>query len=127
MKTGLVMEGGAMRGMFTAGVIDIMMEHKMEFDGEQYLDVIISPNSRGVLSAIMQRTVTIRIMQVWLRYCEREIFLENSFVIMIFRIVSTRLILIHTAIIRCRFMWLQPIWKLEKQCITEWMTVMRKV
>ena len=33
MKTGLVMEGGAMRGMFTAGVIDIMMEHKMEFDG----------------------------------------------------------------------------------------------
>ena len=33
MKTGLVMEGGAMRGMFTAGVIDIMMEHKIEFDG----------------------------------------------------------------------------------------------
>ena len=27
MKRGLIMEGGAMRGMFTAGVIDIMMEH----------------------------------------------------------------------------------------------------
>ena len=26
MKKGLVMEGGAMRGMFTAGVIDVMME-----------------------------------------------------------------------------------------------------
>ena len=25
MKKGLVMEGGAMRGMFTAGVIDVMM------------------------------------------------------------------------------------------------------
>lgn len=26
MKTGLVMEGGAMRGLYTAGVIDVMME-----------------------------------------------------------------------------------------------------
>ncbi|MBR4899276.1 MAG: patatin family protein [Prevotella sp.] len=27
MKTGLVLEGGAMRGLFTAGIIDVMMEH----------------------------------------------------------------------------------------------------
>ena len=27
MKTGLVLEGGAMRGMFTAGVLDVLMEH----------------------------------------------------------------------------------------------------
>ena len=33
MKTGLVMEGGAMRGMFTAGVIDVLMEHGVTFDG----------------------------------------------------------------------------------------------
>ena len=33
MKTGLIMEGGAMRGMFTAGVIDVMMEHGVDFDG----------------------------------------------------------------------------------------------
>lgn len=33
MKTGLVMEGGAMRGMFTAGVIDVMMEQDIFFDG----------------------------------------------------------------------------------------------
>lgn len=33
MKTGLVMEGGAMRGMFTAGVIDILMENDITFDG----------------------------------------------------------------------------------------------
>ena len=26
MKTGLVLEGGAMRGMFTAGVLDVLME-----------------------------------------------------------------------------------------------------
>lgn len=33
MKKGLIMEGGAMRGMFTAGVIDVMMEHGIAFDG----------------------------------------------------------------------------------------------
>lgn len=33
MKTGLVMEGGAMRGMYTAGVIDVFMENDIAFDG----------------------------------------------------------------------------------------------
>ena len=33
MKRGLVLEGGAMRGMFTAGVTDVLMEHGIEFDG----------------------------------------------------------------------------------------------
>lgn len=33
VKKGLIMEGGAMRGMFTAGVIDVLMEHGIEFDG----------------------------------------------------------------------------------------------
>lgn len=32
-KTGLIMEGGAMRGMFTCGVIDVMMEHGITYDG----------------------------------------------------------------------------------------------
>ena len=33
MKTGLVLEGGGMRGLFTAGVMDVMMEHDICFDG----------------------------------------------------------------------------------------------
>lgn len=33
LKKGLVLEGGAMRGLFTAGVTDAMMEHGIEFDG----------------------------------------------------------------------------------------------
>lgn len=33
MKIGLVLEGGAMRGMFTAGVLDIFLEHGITFDG----------------------------------------------------------------------------------------------
>ena len=32
MKTGLILEGGAMRGLFSAGVIDIFMENGIEFD-----------------------------------------------------------------------------------------------
>ena len=32
-KIGLVMEGGAMREMFTAGVIDVFMENNINFDG----------------------------------------------------------------------------------------------
>ena len=32
-RLGLVLEGGAMRGMYTAGVTDVFMENKIEFDG----------------------------------------------------------------------------------------------
>ena len=33
MKTALIMEGGAMRGMFTCGVMDVLMENGILFDG----------------------------------------------------------------------------------------------
>lgn len=33
MKTGLVLEGGAMRGMYTAGVLDVFMENNITVDG----------------------------------------------------------------------------------------------
>ena len=33
MKYGLVLEGGAMRGLFTAGVLDVLMENGIRFDG----------------------------------------------------------------------------------------------
>ena len=33
MKTALIMEGGAMRGMFTCGVMDVFMENGINFDG----------------------------------------------------------------------------------------------
>ena len=33
MKKGIVMEGGAMRGMFTCGVLDVLMEEGISFDG----------------------------------------------------------------------------------------------
>lgn len=33
IKRGLILEGGAMRGMFTCGVIDVLMENGITFDG----------------------------------------------------------------------------------------------
>ena len=33
MKTGLVLEGGSVRGIFTAGVLDVFLEHGIAFDG----------------------------------------------------------------------------------------------
>ena len=63
MKKGLVMEGGAMRGMFTAGVIDVMMEHQITFDGAMGVSVIISPISLDASFVTMQRTVINRSMR----------------------------------------------------------------
>lgn len=33
MKVGLVLEGGAMRGMYTAGVLDVFLDNKIKIDG----------------------------------------------------------------------------------------------
>ena len=33
IRRGLVLEGGAMRGMFTAGILDVMMERGIAPDG----------------------------------------------------------------------------------------------
>ena len=33
MKIGLIMEGGGMSGVFTAGVMDVLMRNKITFDG----------------------------------------------------------------------------------------------
>ncbi|MBQ3793227.1 MAG: patatin-like phospholipase family protein, partial [Lachnospiraceae bacterium] len=33
MKTGLVLEGGAMRGIFTCGVLDVFLENGITFEG----------------------------------------------------------------------------------------------
>ena len=41
MKIGLVLEGGGMRGLYTAGVLDVMMEHR-------FLPDVVCGTSAGV-------------------------------------------------------------------------------
>lgn len=33
MKTGIVVEGGALRGIYAAGVMDVLLEHHIKADG----------------------------------------------------------------------------------------------
>ena len=47
MKTGLVLEGGAMRGLFTAGVLDVLLENKIKFDGYKLVQLLVSIISRN--------------------------------------------------------------------------------
>ena len=49
MKKGLVLEGGAMRGMFTAGVLDVMMREKLVFDG------LIGVSAGAVFPVVLSR------------------------------------------------------------------------
>ena len=32
-KVGMVLEGGGLRGLYTAGVLDVLMENKIKVDG----------------------------------------------------------------------------------------------
>lgn len=63
MKTGLVLEGGAMRGMFTAGVIDVMMEHGIEFDG------IVGVSAGSSFGCNYKSHQPGRVLRYNLRYC----------------------------------------------------------
>ncbi len=62
MKKGLILEGGAMRGMFTAGVLDVLMEHNIEFDGTAGISAgaVFGCNYKSKRIGKAYRNVTIR-------------------------------------------------------------------
>ena len=64
MKTGLIMEGGAMRGMFTAGVIDVMMENGIRFDGA------IGVSAGAVFGCNYKSRQIGRVIRYNLRFCK---------------------------------------------------------
>lgn len=63
MKHGLVMEGGAMRGLFTAGVIDVMMEEELSFDGA------IGVSAGAVFGCNFKSKQPGRVLRYNLRFC----------------------------------------------------------
>lgn len=63
MKSGLVLEGGAMRGLFTAGVIDVMMEQGIDFDG------LIGVSAGSSFGCNYKSRQPGRVLRYNLRYC----------------------------------------------------------
>ena len=63
-KTGLVMEGGAMRGMFTAGVMDVLLENGIEFDGA------IGVSAGAAFGCNYVSKQPHRVLRYNLRYCQ---------------------------------------------------------
>lgn len=64
MKRGLVMEGGAMRGLFTAGVTDVMMEAGIIFDGA------IGVSAGAVFGGNYKAGQAGRVLRYNLRFCK---------------------------------------------------------
>ena len=64
MKRGLVMEGGAMRGLFTAGVTDVMMEAGIVFDGA------IGVSAGAVFGGNSKAGQAGRVLRYNLRFCK---------------------------------------------------------
>lgn len=63
MATGLVLEGGAMRGMFTAGVMDVLMENHIHFDG------VIGVSAGAVFGCNYKSEQIGRVLRYNRRYC----------------------------------------------------------
>ncbi len=64
MKLGLVMEGGAMRGMFTAGVTDVMMENGI------YPDAAIGVSAGAVFGCNIKSNQPGRVIRYNTRFCK---------------------------------------------------------
>jgi len=63
MKRGLVLEGGAMRGLFTAGVLDVFMENGIRFDG------IIGVSAGAAFGCNLKSGQIGRVLRYNKRYC----------------------------------------------------------
>lgn len=63
-KIGLVMEGGAMRGLFTAGVMDVLLENGIEFDG----GIGVSAGAAFGCNYVSKQPY--RVLRYNLRYCK---------------------------------------------------------
>ena len=63
MKNGLVLEGGAMRGLFTAGVLDALMRHGIGFDG------IVGVSAGAAFGCNLKSRQIGRVLRYNLRFC----------------------------------------------------------
>lgn len=64
MRTGLVMEGGGMRGLYTAGVIDVLMENNITFDAA------IGVSAGATFGCNIKSKQIGRVLRYNLKYCK---------------------------------------------------------
>ena len=74
MKKGLVLEGGAMRGLFTAGILDVLMEENIAFDG------VIGVSAGACFGCNYKSRQIGRTLRYNLKYCKDppQVFLPHS-------------------------------------------------
>lgn len=71
-KTGLVLEGGGMRGIYTAGVLDVFLDHDISFDG------VIGVSAGAVHGASFVSGQKERSIRYYKKYCNDKRFMSFS-------------------------------------------------
>ncbi len=72
MKKGLILEGGAMRGLFSAGIMDVMMEAGISFDG------IIGVSAGAAFGCNYKSGQIGRVLRYNTKYCRDKRFCSFS-------------------------------------------------
>ncbi|MBQ7934876.1 MAG: patatin family protein [Clostridia bacterium] len=70
MKTGLVLEGGAMRAIYTAGVLDVFMEENIWFDG------LLGVSAGAIHGSVYLGNQPGRTIRYYKKYCRHKNFMS---------------------------------------------------
>lgn len=84
MKTGLVLEGGAMRGIYTAGVLDVFLEHNIFTDG------VIGVSAGAVHGCSYIAKQRCRSIRYYMKYCRDWRFMSFRSLLFSGNLVNTR-------------------------------------
>jgi len=83
LKTGLVLEGGGMRGIYTAGVLDVFMEHNIKFDG------VIGVSAGAIHGCSYLSNQKGRSIRYYTKYCKDPRFMSMRSLITTGNIIGT--------------------------------------
>ena len=70
MKTGLVIEGGGVRGIYAAGVLDVFLEHALRFDG------LIGVSAGAIHGCSFLSNQKGRSLRYYMKYCKDPRFMS---------------------------------------------------
>ena len=84
MRVGLVLEGGAMRGMFTAGVLDILMDNNIKIDG------IIGTSAGALFGPNYYSKQRGRVIRYNKRFCQDKRYVSMRNLILTGNIISKK-------------------------------------